>query len=167
MSALASEKTKHHLDLELEVPLSVEACSERLEAFSDGDPALEGEVDLLPVDGVWRVSLTHTNGSRLQPDYAQVHFKGAMSRSDDGTLLTGQFRLDPGTYLTRGVYLALLGPVLIFLFVRVGIRVPLLGLFLLVALAFLLYLLVWQPDKILEQRREAMSNRIRNLLHLN
>lgn len=159
------EKAKHGTDLKFRVPLTVEACSEKLEALADDDAQMEVTVELLPKNGVWPVTVLYGDSNPLKPTFTRTRFTGALQRTDDdGAILTGHVALDVSTFVTRGVYLALFGPFLMMIFVRFGFRYPVVGFVCMAILVALLYLLAIHPNIVLKQHEEHIIDRITHAL---
>jgi len=160
-----TEKPKHTPDLDLTVPLAVESCAERLENLADEEPGLMVDVALMPKDGQWDVLLVHSEGSPYDPRFTRVRFVGHLSRSSTGGAhLAGAFLVDAATYVTRALYLTTLGPLLLFIALRLGGRLPVIWLLALGGLAVLFYLLAWQPDRVLRERSAQIKRLIESAL---
>lgn len=167
MSVQAEQKPKlkHKPDLDLLLPHSVEECSARLEQLADSDPRLSVSVALLAQDGAWDVDLARSDTNPLRPDFSRVRFTGALRRSPmGGSMITGHFILDHATFVTRGLWLTVTGPLLILLMLRVGFRAPVLALFCAVALGWLIYMIVMQPEKVLARRKKEIILRIEDAM---
>lgn len=142
------QKQKHQPDVDFKLPHSVEVCSERLEAWADANPDITAQVALLPQDGTWNVSLHYSKGNPYLIDFLKVRFDGAFSRTKDGgTHFVATSITDVATYVTRGIYLMTLGPLLLLVALRIGFRFPVIWLVALLLLAGLFYMLAWHPER--------------------
>jgi hypothetical protein len=153
------EKVKKDPDVEIRTRLTVEACATRIEGFADSNGHTIADVALLPQDGQWSIEITREySDNPFSIMYFKHRFRGYLQRTEaGGAMLVGDIMPDVATYVTRGLYLVLLGPPMIFVALRLGFRFPFIWLIVVGLLGLMLYMLAWHPDKVNEEKKPASS----------